>query len=161
LSDPATSDLVDALDGVREVRGSLPIFDGIVANDPARVRAALGAHPLHPLRDGVIAWLAARGVPPPETEGAEAALARHGITDLDTWVAGTRAREAALSRDLAESRAQGEQALRAANAYALVAALLAVLAIAGWLVAMGPLRLQEVPAEGARPARPGAATEAR
>ncbi|MES2640554.1 MAG: hypothetical protein V4850_13760 [Myxococcota bacterium] len=149
-----TDPLLDALDRVREVRGSVPLFDALVAEDPARVRDALAACPRHPLHAPIVAWLEARGVPGPDVEGPAAALARHGIVDVDAFVAAASAREAALARALEESRAERELALRAANAYALVAALLAVVAIAGWFWSLGGLPLPEEPPSTPPPATP-------
>jgi hypothetical protein len=133
---PETATLLDALDRVREVRGSVPIFDALVADAPERLRTALAAAPRHPLREPLEAWLLARGVRPMEQESAAEALARHGITDLDAWVADQARRETALARSLDDARAERELALRSANAYALVAALLAAVAIVGWVRAL-------------------------
>lgn len=158
-ADPARESLLDALDRVREVRGSLPIFDALVADDPVRVRDALAAHPRHPLRAAIVAWLGERGVAPPSEEGAAAALARHGIDDVDAFVAAAHAREAALVRALADAHAEKELALRSANAYALVAALLAALAIGGWFAALGGFPFPEEPPVTPAPARPSAPVE--
>ncbi len=154
-----TADLLDALDRVREVRGSVDLFDALSAEAPERVRDAVAAHPRHPLRARILAWLAARGVEPPAVEAPAAALARHGITDLDAWIAAAHAREAALVRAVADVKAERDLALRSANAYALVAALLAALAIGGWVAALGGFPFPEEPPVDAAPARPGPATE--
>lgn len=130
----------------------MPLFDALVADDPARVRAALTACPLHPLHPAIVAWLASRGLPPPDTEGPAAVLARHGIVDLESFVVSAASREAALSRSLSDARAERDLALRSAEAYALVAALLAVVAIAGWFLALGGLPLPEEPPSPRSPA---------
>jgi hypothetical protein len=153
------TDLVDALDRVREVRGSLALFDGIVAGDPERVRAAIAAHPRHPLRAAVAAWLAERGVEAPTDEGPAAALARHGIDDLDAYVASATAREGALVRQLADAKAERDLALRSANAYALMAALLAAFAIGGWVAAVSGFPLPQEPEPERAPSRAPVTTE--
>lgn len=149
-----TDPLLDALDRVREVRGSVPLFDALAAEDPARVRDALAACPRHPLHAPIVAWLQARGEPGPDVEGPAAALARHGIVDVEAFVATASAREATLTRALGDVRAERDLALRAANAYALVAALLAVVAIVGWFSALGGLPLPEEPPSTPRPSMP-------
>jgi hypothetical protein len=151
-----TAALLDALDRVREVRGSVPLFDALAAEDAPRVRDALAAWPRHPLYDRVVAWLAARDLPPPELAGPAEALARHGITDVDAWVTTRDRREAELARSLADARAERELALRSANVYALLAALLAAVAIGGWLAALGglPLPAEPTPPTVAPPPHP-------
>lgn len=148
---PLREALLEALDRVRDVRGSVPLFDGLVADDAVRVRDALAACPRHPLHTAIVAWLAARGLAGPATEGPAEALARHGIVDVDTFVVGASEREAALARSLADARAERDLALRSADAYALVAALLAIVAIAGLFFVLGGLPL---PAEPPSPPRP-------
>ncbi|MDP2312231.1 MAG: hypothetical protein Q8P41_04945 [Pseudomonadota bacterium] len=155
----STDALLDALDRVREVRGSVPLFDALVADDPQRVRATLMTCPRHPLHDALVAWLAARGIAPPEAEGAAAALARHGIADVDAYVAASGAREAALARALDTARGERDLALRAANAYALVAALLAIVAIVGWFGALGGFPLPEEPPPAPTPLSPRTPSE--
>lgn len=142
---PGRDALLDALDRVREVRGSVPLFDALVADDAPRVRDALAACPRHPLHAAIVAWLGERGVPGPDVEGPAAALARHGIVDLDAFVTAAATREAALARSLDSTRAERDLALRAANAYALVAALLAALAIGGLFWSLGGFGLTEEP----------------
>ncbi len=138
MTDPRDpSALLDALDRVREVRGTLPLFDALVSRDPARVRAALTAWPRHPLRPAIVAWLLDNGESEPPVDSPLAALERHGVADVDAWVSEHRATQARLERALADTTAQRDLALKSANAYALVAAVLAVLAIGGWVVALG------------------------
>lgn len=129
--------LLDALDRVREVRGSLPIFDALVSGGPPEVAAALTAWPRHPLRAQLVAWLQANSQPEPPADSPLAALERHGVHDVDAWVAEQEAARAKLERALSDTAAARDHALRSANAYALVAAVLAVLAIGGWVVALG------------------------
>lgn len=151
--------LLDALERVREVRGSAELFDAIAAGEPGRVADALGRHPRHPTRARLEGWLRARGVEPPGEEGPGEALARHGIEDVDAWVTGAVARENALVRQLADVKAERDLALRSANAYALIAALLAAFAIGGWVAAVSGFPLPEEPAQERAPSRRSVATE--
>ncbi len=156
LNPPAsepTAILLDALERVREVRGSDRLFDALAAESPPQVRDALAAAPRHPLRDRLLAWLLERGIAGPAAEGAAGALARHGITDLDAWIEARDRRELALARGWSESQASQAEAVRAANAYALVAALLAILALVGWGLALAGFPALEAPPSLA-PSRP-------
>ncbi|MFZ5478117.1 MAG: hypothetical protein ACOZNI_15220 [Myxococcota bacterium] len=139
-----TAPLLAALERHREVRGSLPLYDALVRDDPDAVADALGDAPRHPLRPDVEAWLRARGVEPagddPEREELRARLA----------AAERHARD--LQRRLDEAVAARAGAVRTADAAALVGVLLAAVAIAGWLAAFGvlpfsPERAPPVPTE--------------
>jgi len=141
----STAELLDALDRVREVRGSVPLFDALAAGDAERVRMTLVAWPRHPLHGAIVAWLGERGLAPPEAESPVAALARHGIDDVDAYVQAAHLREATLSRALDAALAEKSLALRSANAYALIVVLLAIVAIGGWFSALGGLPLPEAP----------------
>jgi hypothetical protein len=154
-----TPGLLDALDRVRDVRGSLGIFDALVADDPVRVADALASAPRHPLRPRLEAWLVSRGVAPPSEEGPAAALARHGIVDVDAFVAAAHGREAGLVRALADTRAERDLALRSANAYALVAALLAMIVVGGWIASLAGFTFTEEPPSFPAPARQAAPSE--
>lgn len=132
-----TEALLDALDRVREARGSVELFDAIAAGDGEGTRAVLGRFGRHPSAPAVRAWLNARGFEPPSPETTVEALGRHGIDDVEAYVQAAASREATLTRALEEARAARDLALRSANTYALVAALLAVLAIAGWIGLLG------------------------
>lgn len=143
--DASREPLLDALDRVREVRGTLPLFDALVSGGPADVAAVLTAWPRHPLRAQIVAWLQANGQAEPPTDSPLAALERHGVHDVDAWIAAQDAARLKLERALADTAAARDHALRSANAYALVAAVLAVLAIGGWVVALG-IPEPEVPA---------------
>ena len=156
----ATPALLDALDRVREMRGSVPLFDALAAEDPERVRVTLVAWPRHPLHAAIVTWLGERGVDLPESEGPVAALVRHGIDDVDAFVHTVQTREATLARALDTAVAERSLALRSANAYALVAALLAIVAIGGWFSALGGLPLPEAPTPAAPATAPRAAPDA-
>ena len=144
--DASREPLLEALDRVREVRGSLPIFDALVSGGPADVAAALTAWPRHPMRAQIVAWLQANGQPEPPADSPLAALERNGVHDVDAWIAEQDATRLKLERALSDTSAARDHALRSANAYALIAAVLAVLAIGGWVVALG-LPEPEVPAD--------------
>lgn len=139
---PDTAALLQALERVREVRGSLELFDGLVRDEPAAVRDALAFAPRHPLRDDVGAWLAARGLDAPPPPDLAAALARHGISDLESWVEERKRTERRLGSMLADARADAARHASAANAYAAVSVLLAAAALLGWLAAFGVLPFQ-------------------
>ena len=156
----STPALLDALDRVREVRGSVPLFDALAAEDPERVRVTLVAWPRHPLHAAIVTWLGERGVDLPESEGPVAALVRHGIDDVDAFVHTVQTREATLTRALDTAVAERSLALRSANANALVAALLAIVAIGGWFSALGGLPLPEAPTPAAPATAPRAAPDA-
>ncbi len=156
----STPALLDALDRVREMRGSVPLFDALAAEDPERVRVTLVAWPRHPLHAAIVTWLGERGVDLPESEGPVAALVRHGIDDVDAFVHTVQTREATLARALDTAVAERSLALRSANANALVAALLAIVAIGGWFSALGGLPLPEAPTPAAPATAPRAAPDA-
>lgn len=140
MSAPAdTAALLQALERVREVRGSLEIFDGLVRDEPAAVREALAFAPRHPLHDDVAAWLSARGLAPPSPPDVATVLARHGISDLEAFLDERQKTERRLGSLLADARADAARHASAANAYAAVSVLLAAAAFLGWLAAFGVL----------------------
>jgi hypothetical protein len=126
-----TAALLEALERHREVRGSLPLFDGLLRDDPAAVQAAIADAPVHPVRDAVEGWLRARGVDVPV--GSDSAAAR----ELASIRAEATLRERRLAEEAADARRERDVAVRAANAYAAMCVLLAMIAIGGWLAAFG------------------------
>lgn len=130
-------ELLAALERVREVRGSLPLFDGLVRDDADAVAAALRDAPRHPLRGPIAGWLHARGRAAAGPPDAAAILARRGISDLDAFLDARDAELVRLGRLLADARAESARHARNASAFAAICVLLAAAAVAGWALALG------------------------
>ena len=134
-----TEALLDRLDRVREARGSVELFDALLAEQPEGVAKALALHLRHPLLIEVSAWLSARGIEPPTAPGAQAVADRLGITDLESVLAEEAKTRARLTASADEAWKRARRAESVANAYAAVLVLLVGVAITGWLAALDAL----------------------
>ncbi len=147
-----TEALLDALDRVRDVRGSIDLFDGIAADDTAAVATALARFVRHPLAEKVRAWLRVRGVEGAALPSPGEVARALGISDLQAHLE-TEARDRArLSRSLEEAWKRAERAETVANAYAAILVLMALVAVLGWLAALGVVPILGGP--GDAPERP-------
>lgn len=140
-----TEALIDRLDRVREARGSIELFDGLVAEDAESVAKTLAVHPRHPLLEEIRVWLAVRGVATPAPPTPAEVAARLGITDLDAVLADEAKTRARLTASADEAWKRARQAEAVANAYAAVLVLLVGVAIIGWLAALDALPIRIVP----------------
>jgi hypothetical protein len=137
--DADTRALLDALERVREVRGSLPLYDALIRVDGVAFAQALAMHPRHPLRDDALAWMERRGIAPAAPPDATSRLLAYGIEDVDTYVATVRATERDLRARAADLAAEAARARQVANAASLVCVLLGILAAVGWAAVLGDL----------------------
>ncbi len=132
-----TETLLDALDRVRDARGSIELFDALAAEDAAAVATVLARFVRHPLAEELRAWLHARGVEGASLPSPGEVAQKLGITDLEAHLE-TEARDRArLSRSLEEAWKRAERAETVANAYAAILVVVALAAVLGWLAALG------------------------
>lgn len=134
-----TRALLEALERVREVRGSLPLYDALVRGDGAAFAAAVASHPRHPLKDAAVTWLGARGLALPPGPDVASRLLALGIEDVEAHVEAARRTERELRARVDELSTELAAARGAANAAALVCVLLGLLAAAGWAAVLGDL----------------------
>lgn len=140
-----TEALIDRLDRVREARGTIELFDGLLAEDAEAVAKALAVHLRHPLAQEFSVWLSARGVATPAPPSPAEVAERLGITDLDAHFAEEAKTRARLTTSADEAWKRARRAEAVANAYAAVLVLLVGVAIMGWLAALDALPFRIVP----------------
>ena len=140
MSRPADSErLLEELDRFRDAPGTLRLFDAILAEDVEAVRLALGRALRHPLVDEVHAWLAARGATGPRGATPEEVLAEAGIPDLQAFLSDALAERSRLEATLARLQVEKATVERSASAYAALCVVCAVVAVLGWMAALGDL----------------------
>ncbi len=137
--------LVAALERVQERPGTLVLFDALAAEAAAAVAEVLAAHPRHPLRESVAAWLAARGVAVPAPPSAAQVCAERGIIDLAEHLDQAQKQAQQAARGIERSVARAERAESLANAYAAVLVVVAAIALLGWGAALDYLSMFEAP----------------
>lgn len=151
---PDTAELVERLDRVSTVVGTVDLFDALVAESPERVAAALGAHPSHPLAAAVLAWLAERGVAGARPPTAAEVMAKHGILDLEVHLVAESKRVATLQTGLNAAWERAERGENAANGYAAVLVLCVGVALLGWATALGVVPILDPAQPAAEPPSP-------
>ncbi len=144
---PDTQELLDALDRYKEVRGTLPLFDALWSNDPARVYEAFAEHLTHPVADGLTVWLNVRGIARPVRPTNDAVLQQKGVEDVAAWVEKHEKEVLKLRRERDAAVMAGSDALKAANGLGLVLVVVAAAGVIGWLAAFGvmPFRPMDLP----------------
>jgi hypothetical protein len=146
-----TQDLLDALERHKEVKGTLPLFDALWSGDPAAVQAALADFLAHPLAGRVGDWLEARGAARPTKPSGAEILERRGIEDVSGWIDRHEKEVAQLRRERDVAVQQRSDALKTANALAMMLVVLAGVALIGWLAAFGVMPFTPVPIPDGRP----------
>lgn len=149
--------LLDDLDRLRDVKGSVEIFDALAVDDAPAVAAALARFPRHPLAAALTQWLAARGLEGPRVPSPAEVATKLGIDDLEAHLDAENQLRTRLERSLEAASSRAERAETVANAYAAILVVVALVAALGWLAALGALPLLGVPTDGEeRPAPPPA-----
>lgn len=142
MADPDTEALLTALDDVRLVKGSEELFDALLEGHPAQVRATLARFPKHPLHERIVSWITTRGLEPPPAPTREELFAARGIDDVEVWSDDMVRRIQTLEDQVSRAVQARLQAEKLANAYAAVSAMLAIVAILGWLAAVGVIHIE-------------------
>ncbi|MBM4391690.1 MAG: hypothetical protein FJ090_11255 [Deltaproteobacteria bacterium] len=132
-----TEALLDAIDRVRDARGSIELFDALAAEDAAAVATALARFGRHPLAEPVREWLRARGIEGASLPSPAEVALRLGISDLEAHLETDARERARLARSLGEAWQRAERAETVANAYAAILVVVALAAVLGWLAALG------------------------
>jgi hypothetical protein len=150
----ATATLVASLDRLQQSPGTLALFDALSVDDAAGVARALAAHPRHPLRAEVEAWLVARGVAVPPPPSPADICAERGIDDLAGHLDRLDRQLVVQSRGVEATRERAERAESLANAYAAVLVVVGAIALLGWASALDYLAIVDPPAPPPRAASP-------
>ena len=132
---PDTEILMIELDRYRLARGTVPIFDALLEENPIRLALELGRVPLHPCRPLIIGWLQRRDQPLPSLPSPESLL----LSEMEERLKEQERKINLLSRQIETLNEIGFIGRRVNEIYAAVCVLFVGAAILGWMAAFGLL----------------------